>query len=128
LTVTTAVTKQPLPISYVILDVPTVTPVTMPVLAMVATAGVLLLQVPPGSELDKVVVEPRQAINIPVIAPGVGVTVTTATVLQPATVYSIEAVPGATPVTMPVDDPTVATVGAVLLQVPPALVLASGVV
>ena len=100
----------------------------MPVLAIVATAGVLLLQVPPGSELAKVVVDPRQAINIPVIAPGVGVTVTTATVLQPATVYNMDAVPGDTPVTMPVDDPTVATAGAVLLQVPPALVLASGVV
>ncbi len=125
---TTAVTKQPLPMSYVILDVPTTTPVTIPVLAMVATEGALLLQVPPGSELDKVVVDPRQAIRIPLIAPGVAVTVTTATVLQPATVYSIEAVPGVPPVTIPVSEPTVAIAGAVLLQVPPALVLARVVV
>lgn len=62
------------------------TPVTMPVLdPTVATAVLLLLQLPPDTEFDKFVVEPRHAINIPVIGAGVVVTVTTTVAIQPET-------------------------------------------
>jgi hypothetical protein len=66
--------------------VPSALPVTTPPLVTEAIEAVLLLQVPPGKLLDSVVVEPRQAIRVPDIADGVGVTVTGATELQPATV------------------------------------------
>lgn len=58
-TVTTAVLVQPVPvIVYVIVLVPAVTPVITPAVLMVATDGVLLLQVPPGVVLLTVVVSP----------------------------------------------------------------------
>lgn len=86
-TLTVRVTKQPLPRSYVIVVVPTVRPVTTPVVASTdPMAGALLLQVPPAGVELRVVVAPRHAMLIPVMAVGVGVTVTTATELQPATV------------------------------------------
>ena len=67
--------------------VPREIPPTTPVAAFtVPIAVLLLLQVPPAGVVDNVVVAPRQAILTPVIAAGVGVTVTTATELQPATV------------------------------------------
>lgn len=109
--------------------VPSEIPVTTPVVEpTVPIAVLLLLHVPPGNELDSVVVDPKHAINIPVIAPGVGVTVTIAKELQPATVYNIDAVPGVIPVTTPVVGVTVATPVARLLQVPPPLELANVVV
>ncbi len=42
----------------------------------VATAVRLLIQVPPPTELDKEVVPPTHKLAVPVIAPGVGITVT----------------------------------------------------
>lgn len=103
---------------------PKETPVTTPVAAStVARAVLLLLQVPPGKELLRVVVAPKHAMNTPVIGPGVGVTVTVATALQPATVYIMLAVPGVIPVTTPVVALTVATPVDKLLQVPPPLEL-----
>lgn len=70
-----------------IVVVPTVIPPTTPVVAStVPIDGLLLLHVPPAGVEVSVVVAPRHAILIPVIADGVGVTVTTATELQPATV------------------------------------------
>lgn len=62
------------------------TPVTIPVLdPTVATAVLLLLQLPPGTASDNNVVEPKQATNMPVIVPGVAVTVTTTVATQPDT-------------------------------------------
>ncbi len=109
--------------SYVIVVVPTVIPPTIPVPApTVPTAGLLLLHVPPGSASVKVIVAPRQTTDKPLIAPGVGVIVTTATELQPATVYNIVTVPGVPPaVTTPLREPTVAIAGVTLLQVPPGV-------
>lgn len=67
--------------------VPTVIPPTTPVVAFtVPIEGLLLLHVPPAGVDVSVVVAPRHAMLIPVIAVGVGVTVTTAIELQPATV------------------------------------------
>jgi len=87
LTLTVLVTKHPLPRSYVMVTVPNETPPTTPVDALTEpTAGLLLLHVPPAGVVESVVVAPRHAMFTPVIAAGVGVTVTTATELQPATV------------------------------------------
>jgi hypothetical protein len=101
-------------------DIPPTTPVDALTVPM---AGLLLLQVPPAGVVDKVVVAPRQAMFTPVMAAGVGVTVTTATELQPATVYMIVDVPGEPPVTIPDEEPTVAIPVDVLLHVPPPEVL-----
>ena len=70
-----------------IVAVPTTLPVITPVSASTgAIDGLELLHVPPAGVDVNVVVAPRQAMLIPVIEVGVGVTVTTATELQPATV------------------------------------------
>src|ERR1043165_6424825 len=109
--------------------VPKAIPETIPVVEPIdAVPGALLLHVPPASELDNVVVEPRHAIMIPAMGAGVAVTVTIAMALQPATVYKIVAVPGLIPVTMPVEEPTVPIVGVALLHVPPEVELESVVV
>lgn len=74
--------------------VPAVTPVTIPVVApTVATAGVLLLQVPPGVALLKVVVAPTQWRVVPVMPATTGaattVSCTKVTDVQPnAPVYT----------------------------------------
>jgi len=71
----------------VIVHVPTVKPVTTPVDALTdPIVGALLLQVPPAGVDVSVVVDVKQAMLIPVIADGAGVTVNVATELQPATV------------------------------------------
>ena len=51
-------------------------PVTTPPVVIVATAGVALLQVPPGVVLAKVVVDPAQTLVVPVMAFGIGLSVT----------------------------------------------------
>jgi hypothetical protein len=67
-----------------------------------------------------VVVEPVQTDAVPVIAAGCVLTVTVAVEKQPPdNVYVITAVPALTPVTTPVDEPTVATPVLPLVQVPP---------
>ena len=101
--------------------VPTETPVTMPALLMVATAGSLLVQVPPVGDI--VVVPPIQILLAPVIsATGVLLTVMAAVgaEIQPVAV-SVKvkvAVPADTPVTTPALS-TVATAALLLAQVPP---------
>ena len=61
---------------YDTLVVPVATPVTSPVVAStVAIAALALLQVPPVVVLLSSVVVPWQALNVPVIAAGVGFTV-----------------------------------------------------
>jgi hypothetical protein len=52
------------------------TPVTSPEASTVATAVLLLLQVPPAGVLTSVVVEPSHTLIVPVIADGAVVTVT----------------------------------------------------
>jgi hypothetical protein len=74
--VTTTVEKQPVPREYVIVDVPAVTPVTVPVEPTVATEVVLLDHVPPGILFPSEVVPPVQAEGVPVIAEGAEITLT----------------------------------------------------
>jgi hypothetical protein len=86
----------------------------------VATDDVPELQVPPPASLN-VVVAAAQIGVVPVIAEGRPFTVTDAVTKQLAPeVKVIVVVPVATPATIPEDEPTVATVVALLLQVPPA--------
>ena len=85
-TVIVVVTKHPPPILYVMVAVPNDSPRTMPVEEpTVATVVLLLDQLPPGTEFDSVVVVPKHAIRIPVIAAGVVVTVTVTVAIQPDT-------------------------------------------
>ncbi len=60
-------------------EVPAATPVTIPdAEPIVATAGVLLLQVPPVVVLDNVVVAPMHVVSVPVIGDEIAeLTVTT---------------------------------------------------
>ena len=62
----------------------TVWPVTTPVVnPTVATAVLLLVQLPPPGVSPRFVVDPEQTVLIPVIAVGNGLTVTIAVVKQP---------------------------------------------
>ena len=65
-TVTTAVTAPEAAV-YVIVAVPATTPVTTPDELTVATAGVLLLHVPPGVASASVVVPVTHTVNVPVM-------------------------------------------------------------
>ena len=90
------------------------------VLPMVAITA-MLLHVPPPTASVRVVVVPSQIASMPVIAAGDGFTVTSSVaVLPPGAVYVICAVPDATPVTIPLEEPTDATPGVLLDQLPPA--------
>jgi hypothetical protein len=96
---------------------------------MVATAASLLVHVPPGVVLLKVVVAPTQTALVPVIAAttGNGLTVTVAAweVAQPlllVTVYVIVTVPADMPVTLPVLS-TVAIAVLLLAHTPDGVVL-----
>lgn len=104
--------------------IPADTPVTIPALVTVATAGLLLTQVPPVVG-DKVVVMPTQIVLTPVIfttgkalteTADVGMETHPVTVLVKVNV----AVPAETPVTTPALV-TVATAGSLLTQVPPVV-------
>jgi len=103
--------------------VPARTPVTMPVLVpIVATALLLLLQLPPVVALLSVVVRPSQTLIVPVIEASGGSTVNVNVVIQPvAKVYVMVVVPTRTPVTMPLLVPMVATEMSLLLQEPPVV-------
>ncbi len=95
----------------------------------VAIAVLLLLHKPPDTELDSIVVVPAHKAVVPSIGPGAVLTVTVVVVSQPvANLYVIIAVPVATPVTIPEDDPTVAMPVALLLHVPPGTELPNGLV
>lgn len=87
---------------------------------MVPIAVLLLLQLPPPAVLENVVVPPGHIVLVPVTEAIAELTVTVVVVSQPATnLYVIIAVPVATPVTIPVADPTDAFAVALLDQVPP---------
>lgn len=121
LTVTTVVRLQPEGKEYVMIDVPAISPFTIPVVEpMVATAVLLLVQFPPDTVLPSDVVSPIHTLVAPVIAVGVGCTVTTLVTKQLGPVaYVITAVPAATPVTVP---PTIVAVPVQqLVQTPPGV-------
>ena len=93
-------------------------PATTPEVEMVPTAVLLLLHDPPVVASDKVTDEPRHTLAGPVIG-ATALTGTPAEAVQPfGAVYTIVAVPLATPVTVPPEE-TVAIAGVALLQVPP---------
>jgi len=89
---------------------------------IVATDVLLLLQTPPGVTLARDVDANWQSVVVPVITLTVGATLTVAifvTKQAPGIVYVITAVPVPAPVTVPVEDPTVATDGLPLVHAPP---------
>jgi hypothetical protein len=104
--------------------VPLFTPLTTPVAPILATNGLLLLQIPPGVTSLNVIKEPVQIVVGPVIAATVGTTVTVTgnvadALPQPVVaVYETVAEPAATPVITPVDE-TVKMVLLLLLHKPP---------
>ena len=113
-------------------EVPALTAVTNPVPAFtVATAGVPLVQLPPGVPLEVyVAVAPMQSGVVPLTTPAVtfGLTVTVLVaetgLPQPLlTVYVMTEVPALTAVTTPVPATTVATAGVPLVQLPPGVPL-----
>src|SRR3569833_174940 len=75
---------------------------------------------PPLVASERCVTSPWHTCSAPVIAAGSGFTVTVAVVPHPSgNVYKMFAVPAATPVTIPVDKPIVATPVLPLSHVPP---------
>jgi len=107
-------------------------PAAMPVItlaAVVATAVLLLLQVPDGVASLRVVVRPAHTFMVPVMAAGSGLTVSAVVAVQPVgKVYVMVRAPADTPVMIPVVLPAVASVVLLLLQVPPVVALLSVVV
>jgi hypothetical protein len=77
LTVIVFVTIQLVPVEYVIVALPALTPLTMPLTtSTVATDVLLLLHVPPVDVLVSAIVEPAQTVLLPPIAAGAAFTVT----------------------------------------------------
>ena len=101
-------------------------PATAPIIippAMAIAFALLVLHVPPGTALLRVMDVVAQTAAGPVIVPasGCGFTVNDRTDWQPVgSVYIITVVPAFKPATMPVADPTDATEVLLLLHVPPA--------
>ena len=88
---------------------------------MVATATLLLFQVPP-LELVRVDEAPIQTLATPVMAPGTGLTENVVVAMQPVgKVYDIVAVPEVTPYASPEDRPMVATAALLLVHMPPGV-------
>lgn len=94
------------------------TPNTPPLLFTVATEGVPLLQVPPGTDSNNAVLDPTHRPVLPVIA-AIGFTVTGFVAThRPPWEYVIVVVPPAIPYTLPALS-TVAAAVLLLVQVPP---------
>ena len=69
-----------------------------------ATLVAVLLHTPPGAASVNDVVVSAQSVNVPVIVPGSGLTVTGCVAEQPATVkLTIEGLPALIPVNVPVE-------------------------
>lgn len=86
----------------------------------VATPVPPLVHVPPEGDELRVVFAPVHTDAVPVIAPGVVLTVTGAIAKQPPlSVYVILTVPAELPETIPEPDPTVAIAVLALVQEPP---------
>jgi hypothetical protein len=109
----------------VILVVPVPTLVTRPaVLPIVATPGVLLVQVPVKGILLSNVFAPMQMLVVPVIALGDGFTVTAVVLRHPVgRVYEIIAVPMLIPVTIPAGVPVTAVASELLHEPPDGLLV-----
>jgi len=120
-TVTVIKLVHPVVSVKVILAVPALMPVSRPVEPIVATAVLLLIQVPPVGVETNVTLLPAQTVCGPEIS-GLGLTVNTTVALLVPTVYEIIHVPAVMPVTIPVEEPTVAIAVLVLLQTPPDVV------
>ena len=100
---------------------PTETPETIPEAPTVASSVLLLVHVPPVVVLPSAVFSPMQTVAVPVIAAGKGLTVTAIVLKQPfGPVYVIMELPPMLPVTVPAAF-TVATLGLLLLHVPPVV-------
>lgn len=101
--------------------VPVATPVTTPPVATVALAVLLLVHAPPVTVEDIVAVAPTVTPVAPDNVPADGSALMVAVVidLHPAIVRVIFAVPALTPVSKPVDAPTVATAVLPLFHVAP---------
>ena len=120
LTVTNAVTRQPVPSVYVTFAVPAVLPVNIPPPAFITLpVPAVVVQAPPAGVEFNVVERPTQTFSVPVIAVGFALTVTVAELIQPVpSVYVIFVVPADTPVTTP--KASTVPVPVLLVQVPPA--------
>jgi hypothetical protein len=83
-TVRASVLKHPVATEYVTIGFPADAPVTMPVAEPTVARVILLLDhVPPAGEALSVVVLPTQTAATPLIAEGIGLTVTPAEFEQP---------------------------------------------
>jgi hypothetical protein len=122
-TVNTAVLVQPVVAVTVILVVPVVRAVTTPVAAMVATAVLALDHDDAAGLLVRPAVVPAHADRVPPMVGAALIVIVTDFAQPVGAVYTTFVVPPATPVTMPVDAPIVATDVLLLLQVPPVTVL-----
>jgi hypothetical protein len=108
-------------------DVPALTPVTSPVVALMATVAAERDHVPPDGVAESVIDDVPQSRPGPVMVPGVALTVIVLVAEQPVdvTVYEILTTPGAIPVTVP---GVVGTVAIAVLpedHVPPPVLLVS---
>ena len=108
---------------YITVAVPAPTPVTTPVSGSAVSLAVLpLVHMPPADALAIAAVLPAQTFASPVIGSTDGCTDITALLKQPfPKVYDMDAVPAATAVTTPVDEPIDAIVSSLLDHVPPGL-------
>ena len=99
---------------------PAATVVTTPPDEIVATAELLLDQVPPEVVSEKVDVIPlKHNEDAPVIAPGARTVIVVVTGVQPVVVYDMVTAPGLTPYTIPADASIVAIDVLLVLQTPP---------
>jgi hypothetical protein len=108
--------------------VPTETPPTIPVGPTVASALLLLVQLPPGTDALKVVRKPVHTLGVPDTA-GCRLTVIGVVAgIQNPKEYVITGLPAETPVTIPEELPTVAKPTLLLDHEPPAVGLANVIV
>ena len=84
-TVTAAVTLQPGPDIYDIVAVPFATPLTIPLVPILAIAELLLLQAPPETDSPSEVVRPVHTFSVPVIEAGTAFIVTVTFLVHPET-------------------------------------------
>jgi len=99
-------------------------PINVPEVASIEpTAGMLLDHTPPINDTAYVTALPEQTVVGPTIGPGAGLTVTIFDAVKVPQVvvmaYTIVVMPAPTPVIEPVEEPTVATEGALLDHTPP---------
>lgn len=115
---------QPVGKVYVMVTGPAATPVSTPVLLIVASEVLLLLQVPPAVASVNCVVAATHTPAAPEIAAGKGFTITDVVAMQPKLrEYVMVVVPRLSPSTVPVLTLTAAIAELLLLHVPPPALL-----